>query len=87
MTFFRTLACSEALNRHKLTFFEGNITLDLDSADIFHGIGIFCRFLALKDFLNNRPLKKVWADWPTAVRFRVNNLFGQSTIRPVHDSF
>ncbi len=55
-----------------MTFFEGYITLDLDSADIFHGIGIFCRIFALKDFLSYRPLKKVWADWPTAVRFRVN---------------
>jgi hypothetical protein len=52
-------------------FFEGYLTLDLDSAGIFRGIGIFCRFFALKDFLRNRPLKKVWADRPTAVRFRV----------------
>jgi hypothetical protein len=28
-------------------------------------------FFALKDFLSNRPLKSVWADPPTAVRFRV----------------
>ncbi len=54
-----------------MTFFEGYLTLDLDSADVFRGIGIFCRFFALKDFLSNRPLKKVWADRPTAVRFRV----------------
>jgi hypothetical protein len=52
-------------------FFEGYLTLDLDSVGIFHGIGIFCRFFALKDFLRNRPLKKVWADRPTAMRFRV----------------
>jgi hypothetical protein len=54
-----------------LTFFAGYITLDLDSADVFRGIGIFCRFFAFKDFLSYRPLKKVWADPPTAVRFRV----------------
>jgi hypothetical protein len=54
-----------------VTFFEGNKTLDLDSAQVFHGIGIFCRFFALKDFLSNGPLKRVWADPPTAVRFRV----------------
>ncbi len=54
-----------------MTFFEGNKTLDLDSAQVFHGIGIFCRFFALKDFLSNGPLKRVWADPPTAVRFRV----------------
>jgi hypothetical protein len=53
-----------------LTFFEGYLTLDLDSADVFRGIGIFCRFFALKDFLSYRPFKKVWADRPTAVRFR-----------------
>jgi hypothetical protein len=54
-----------------LTFFEGNITLELDSAEVFRGIGIFCRFFELKDFLSYRPLKRVWADPPTAVRFRV----------------
>ncbi len=72
--FFTTLACSEALNRHKLTFFEGYITLDLDSTGGFRGIGIFCRFFALKDFLSYRPLKKVWADRLTAMRFRVRVL-------------
>ncbi len=51
-------------------FFEGYLTLDLDSADVFRGIRIFCRFFALKDFLRNKPLKNVWADSPTAVRFR-----------------
>ncbi len=56
-----------------MTFMEGYLTLDLDSEDIFHGISIFCRFFALKDFLRNRPLKKVWADRPTAVRFRVKD--------------
>ncbi len=55
-----------------MTFFEGNITLDLDSAEVFRGIGIFCRFFALKDFLSNGPLKRVWADLTTAVRFKVN---------------
>jgi hypothetical protein len=55
-----------------LTFFEGYLTLDLDSADVFRGIHIFSGFFALKDFLSYRPLKKVWADQPTAVRFRVN---------------
>jgi hypothetical protein len=55
-----------------LTFFEGNITLDLDSAEVVGGIGIFCRFFALKDFLSNGPLKRVLADLSTAVRFRVN---------------
>jgi hypothetical protein len=54
-----------------MTFLEGYLTLDLNSAGILRGIGIFCRFFALKDFLRNRPLKKVWADLPTAVRFRV----------------
>ncbi len=57
-----------------MTFFEGNITLDLDSAEVFRGIGIFCRIFALKDFLRNGPLKRVWADLPTAVRFRVKRL-------------
>jgi hypothetical protein len=66
-----TSACSEAENRHKLTFFEGYLTLDLDSAEVFRGIRILCRFFALKDFLRNKPLKNVWADSPTAVRFRV----------------
>jgi hypothetical protein len=51
-------------------FFEGYLTLDLDSADIFRGIGIFCRFFPLKEFLSYMPLKRVWADPPTAVRFR-----------------
>ncbi len=55
-----------------MTFFEGYLTLDLDSAEDFRGIGIFCRFFALKDFLRYKPLKNVWADPPTAVRFRVN---------------
>jgi hypothetical protein len=58
-----------------LTFFEGNITLDLDLAEVFRGIGIFCRIFALKDFLSKRPLKRVWADPPTAVRFRVKQEF------------
>jgi hypothetical protein len=31
-----------------LTFFEGYITLDFDSAEDFRGIGIFCRFFALR---------------------------------------
>jgi hypothetical protein len=55
-----------------MMFLEGYLSLDLDSAGILRGIGIFCRFFALKEFLRNRPLKKVWADRPTAVRFRVN---------------
>jgi hypothetical protein len=54
-----------------LKFFEGYITQDLDSGDVFRGIDIFCRFFVLKDFLSYRPLKQVWADLPTAVRFRV----------------
>jgi hypothetical protein len=66
------LACSEARKRHKMAFFEGYITQDIDSAEVFRGIGNFCRFFALKDFLSYRPLKIVWADPPTAVRFRVN---------------
>jgi hypothetical protein len=70
-TFFRTLTCSEAKNRHKFTFVEGYISQDLDSENVFRGIGIFCQFFALKDFLSYRPLKTVWADPPTAVRFRV----------------
>jgi hypothetical protein len=52
-------------------FFEGYISHDLDSAEVFRGIGIFCRFFALKVFLSYRHLKKVWADTPTVVRFRV----------------
>jgi hypothetical protein len=52
-------------------FFEGYITQDLDSAEVFRGLGIFFRFFALKDFLSYRSLKIVWADQPTAVRFRV----------------
>jgi hypothetical protein len=54
-----------------LTFYECSITLDFDSGEDFRGIGIFCQFFALKDFMSYRPLKKVWADRPTAVRFRV----------------
>jgi hypothetical protein len=54
-----------------LKFFEGYITQDLDAAEVIRGIGTFCRFFALKDFLSYRPLKQVWADLPTAVRFRV----------------
>jgi hypothetical protein len=57
-----------------LTFFEGYITLDLDSADIFRGIGIFCRFFSLKDFVSYRALNKVWADLPTAMRFRAKKV-------------
>ncbi len=68
---FYDFGCFEALNRHNLTFFEGYITQDLDSAEVFCGIGICCQFFALKDFLSYRPLKKMWADPPTAVRFRV----------------
>jgi hypothetical protein len=71
--FFRTLTCSEAKNRHKLMFFDVYISQDLDSENVFHGIGIFCRFFALKDFLSYRPLITVWADPPTAVRFRVKS--------------
>jgi hypothetical protein len=70
---FYDFGCSEALNRHKFMFFEGYITLDLDSAEVFCGIGIFCRFFALQDFSSNRRLKKVWADPPTAMRFRVKD--------------
>jgi hypothetical protein len=55
-------------------FFEGYISQDLDSENIFRGIGIFCRFFYHKDFLSYRPLKTVWADLPTAVRFRVNRV-------------
>ncbi len=43
--------------RHKLTFFEGYITQDIDSAEVFHGIDNFCRFFALKDFLSYGPWK------------------------------
>ncbi len=66
-----------------MTFFEGNITLDLDSAEVFRGIGIFCRFFALKYFLSNGPLKRVWADPPTAVRFRVklSSFKGQAKLK------
>ncbi len=55
---FQAMACSEAENRHKLTFFEGYITQDKDSEEVFHGNGVFCRFFALKDFLY-KPLKSV----------------------------
>jgi hypothetical protein len=61
-------------------FFEGYISHDLDSAEVFRGIGIFCRFFALKVFLSYRHLKKVWADTPTAVRFRVKTIFCSGTI-------
>jgi hypothetical protein len=48
------------------TKLEGYITQDKDSAEVFRGIEIFCRFLALKDFFSYRPSKKVWAAPPTA---------------------
>jgi hypothetical protein len=54
-----------------MSFFEGYITQDNDSAEVFRGIDPFCQFFALKDFLSYRPLKIVWTDQPTAVRIRV----------------
>ncbi len=70
-------------------FFEGYITQDLDSAEVFRGIGIFCQFFALKDILRYKPLKKVWADLPTAVRFRVNgeDKGSMHTVEPSSDLF
>jgi hypothetical protein len=53
-------------------FFEGYITHDIDSAEVFHGIDNFCQFFALKDFLSFRSKKMVWADLPTAMRVRVD---------------
>ncbi len=50
VAFFRTLTCSEAKNRHRLTFVEGYITQDLDSGEVFHGIGIFCWFFYIRTF-------------------------------------
>jgi hypothetical protein len=64
-----------------LTFIEGYITQDLDPAEVVFGIGIFCRFFALKDFLSYGPLKQVWADPPTAVRFRDNGEEADEPIR------
>jgi hypothetical protein len=55
-----------------MAIFEGYITQDSDSAEVFCGIDNFCQFFALKDILSYRPLKIVWADRPTAMRFRVN---------------
>ncbi len=69
-----------------MTFFEGYLTLDLDSADIFRGIGIFLLIFALKDFFSNRPLKKVWADRPTAVRFRVKGTPSQEEHKTIFTS-
>jgi hypothetical protein len=57
-----------------MTFFEGCITQDIYSAEVFHGIDHFCRFFALNDFLSYNPLKKVWEDLSTAVRVRVKSL-------------
>ncbi len=71
------MACSGAKKRHKTTVFEGYITQDLDSAEVFRGLGIFFRFFALKDFLSYRPLKTVWADRLTALRFRVKGIVSQ----------
>ncbi len=61
-----------------MTFFDGYLTLDLDLAEVFRGIRICWRFFALKDFLRYKPLKNVWADSPTAVRFRVKGNGGNS---------
>ncbi len=46
----------------------------MDSADVFHKIAYFCRLFALQTFLSYRPLKRVWADPPSAVRISVNCL-------------
>ncbi len=50
VTFFRTSACSEAENRHKLTFFEGYLTLNLDSAELSVEYVFFADFLHLRTF-------------------------------------
>ncbi len=50
VAFFRTLACSEALNRHKNAFFEGYLTQRIYSADIFLGIANFWGFFYLRPF-------------------------------------
>jgi hypothetical protein len=41
VAFLRTLACSEAQNRLKITFIEGYTTQGIYSADIFCGIANF----------------------------------------------
>jgi hypothetical protein len=61
-----------------MRFFEGYITQDIYSAEVFHGIDHFCRFFAVKDLMSYNPLKTVWADPHTAVRVRVKNLMRQS---------
>jgi hypothetical protein len=45
---FQAKACLEAENRHKITYFEGNIAQDIGSAKVFHGIAEFCKFFAIK---------------------------------------
>ncbi len=60
------------IKRHKMTYLEGYTTQRIYSADIFCGIAGFLTIVLLKTFLSYRPLKNMWADPPTAMRFRVN---------------
>jgi hypothetical protein len=57
----------------------------MESADVFHKIAYFCRLL---QFLSYRPLKRVWADPPSAVGVSVNCLlptvFAHSQLYTVH---
>ncbi len=55
-------------------FLEGYIAPDMDSAEFLHGMADICQFFAFKNFLTYRPKKKVWADWPTIERVRVNRV-------------
>jgi hypothetical protein len=57
------------INRHKLTL-EGYTTEEIDSAEVFRGI-IFADFFLLQDIFGYRPLEKVWANPPAALRVRV----------------
>jgi hypothetical protein len=68
-------------------FSKGYITPDFDSAEVFRGIGVFCQFFALKDFLSYRLLKKVWADPPTAVRFRVKETIKVKTNKSISNRY
>jgi hypothetical protein len=61
--------------RHRSTFGDGYITQHIDSADIFRGWANFCQYFSFSNFLTYGPLIIVWADPPTVVSVRVNQLF------------
>jgi hypothetical protein len=71
-TTFQALACPEALNRDKTTFFEGYVTKCIGSADV-----LFCLPIYFHSglFFGYMPLKVVRTDSLTAVRIRVKHLF------------